>query len=360
LAFAQYLKMDSFTYLLILLVYLPFITCYDSRCCSEGEGCFTTQKPFHKFPLPDCAEKLGVILKVSTREHPVGSMITRTLIPNVWSPTRQTVFIIHGYLEHGEKEWMINMKDALLQKDDLNVIIVGWQDGSNKIYYPQAASNVRSLGAEIAALVNLMERFEPTVRPYCIGFSLGSHVCAHIGMRSRLARITGIDPAGPFFELEDKGVGLDTDCADFVDVIHTHGLGKLSLIGNLGTLKQMGHVDFYPNGGAWQPGCKIDLLYKRGIIGDITDIIDNWVPENISPICSHMRAPKYFTDTIMSENICSYHTTTRCSDSYKIPSSCFDDAANYQEMGYNSNLFQGRGIFYLKTAKKSPYCILWD
>lgn len=58
---------------------------------------------------------------------------------------------------------------------------------------------------------------------------------------------TGLDPAKPGFEfLPVKH--LNTDNAEFVDVIHTAG-------GSLGFISSLGHADFFPNGGFVQPGC---------------------------------------------------------------------------------------------------------
>ena len=66
-----------------------------------------------------------------------------------------------------------------------------------------------------------------------------------------------MDPAGPFFEgREDMRVGLNPNSADFVDVIHTNGVAGIVL--NLGTLRVLGHADFYPHGGRRQPGCVLD------------------------------------------------------------------------------------------------------
>lgn len=71
-----------------------------------------------------------------------------------------------------------------------------------------------------------------------------------------MAMHSGLDPAGPLFECKQWGVGLNPSCATFVDVMHTHGIANIIL--NLGTMKLLGDVDFFPNGGGLQPGCILD------------------------------------------------------------------------------------------------------
>lgn len=51
---------------------------------------------------------------------------------------------------------------------------------------------------------------------------------------------------------------LDTTDADFVDVIHTNS-GPFTE-GHLSMIEAVGHIDFYPNGGQFQPGCHDNLL----------------------------------------------------------------------------------------------------
>ena len=60
----------------------------------------------------------------------------------------------------------------------------------------------------------------------------------------------GLDPAGPSFTRNSAAARLDKDDAFLVDVIHTDG-GR----NGMGMMKPIGHMDFYPNGGAKQPGC---------------------------------------------------------------------------------------------------------
>ena len=73
--------------------------------------------------------------------------------------------------------------------------------------------------------------------------------------------IAGLDPAGPWFEHNDYSNGLNPSRARLVDVIHTNGEEFIAM--NLGTMKPLGHVDFYPNGGGRQPGCILDPLRKK-------------------------------------------------------------------------------------------------
>ncbi len=79
--------------------------------------------------------------------------------------------------------------------------------------------------------------------------------------------ILGMDPAGPWFENNHYSNGLGPDTADFVDAWHTHGTPDIVI--NLGTLKPLGNVDFYPNGGRDQPGCIIDTRNKPQQRGDL-------------------------------------------------------------------------------------------
>ena len=47
---------------------------------------------------------------------------------------RLTFMITHGYLEHGKKNWLIRLKEKLLQHGDYNVIILDWLPGSGPPY----------------------------------------------------------------------------------------------------------------------------------------------------------------------------------------------------------------------------------
>ena len=65
--------------------------------------------------------------------------------------------------------------------------------------------------------------------------------------------ISGLDPAGAMFDDFDIRVGLHPESADLVEVIHTDGGGFLGR--GFGTMRPLGHLDFYPNSGKAQPRC---------------------------------------------------------------------------------------------------------
>ncbi|KAJ7383379.1 hypothetical protein OS493_028460 [Desmophyllum pertusum] len=166
---------------------------------------------------------------------------------------KKTVFVCHGYVEIRPK-WMEHIKDGLLRNVDCNVILVDWYRGS---FFPyiQAAGNTRLVGAMIAELIKfLIFQTQSSVDLFhIVGFSLGAHVAGYAGSRLKLngltlARITGLDPAGPGFSAEDPALRLDPSDARFVDVIHTDANW-------LGLFQPSGHIDFYPNGGLDQAGC---------------------------------------------------------------------------------------------------------
>jgi len=58
-----------------------------------------------------------------------------------------------------------------------------------------------------------------------------------------------------------EAVCLEPRDAEFVHIIHADGSAFLKSLG-MGYRSSIGHVDFYPNGGAEQPGCEKTVLSR--------------------------------------------------------------------------------------------------
>ena len=96
--------------------------------------------------------------------------------------------------------WATRMKDALLSRDDCNVILVDWSKGA-KALYRQSAGNTRLVGAQVAELIRFListSSGSPDLakRFYIVGFSLGAQTAGYAGdyLKARgmtLGRITG-------------------------------------------------------------------------------------------------------------------------------------------------------------------------
>ena len=102
------------------------------------------------------------------------------------------------------------------------------------------------MGKALGILLDKINKKKPGMYRHCVGFSLGAQVCGFLGEHfklkgknhHRLERISGIDPAGPFFYEDNTLLGnfpipyipddfslarLDKSDAKFVDVYHSDG-----------------------------------------------------------------------------------------------------------------------------------------
>lgn len=204
----------------------------------------------------------------------------------------------------------------------------------------QATANTRLVGLEIAYLITKL-REEHGLRSedvHLIGHSLGAHTAGYAGERiAGLGRITGLDPAEPYFQNMGPSVRLDPSDATFVDVIHTDGRSFLLLeIPGYGMTQSCGHIDFYPNNGKEQPGCA--LTQEGGSLIPLT-LIKDGIEEasRVLLACNHVRAIKLFIDSINGK--CPY-VAHRCpSYQHFLDGRCFKcNTGNCALMGYHATL----------------------
>ncbi|XP_065290202.2 pancreatic triacylglycerol lipase-like [Dermacentor albipictus] len=341
--------------------------------CFKELGCFKMAGPFfHEIyrPInfyPEEREHIDTRFILYSRENSMrGELLKWSSTPaevassTTFKASRPTKVLIHGWVDtvfFGA--WLKKMTTAFLMVGDFNVIIVDWL-GGNALPYTQATANTRVVGAEIALLVNKLEKAFGAKREtfHILGHSLGSHVAGYAGERlPGLGRITGLDPSDPYFQHMPKEVRLDPTDARLVDVLHTDGASVFDIYKaeGLGMYQPAGHLDFYPNGGIKMPGCstnsRILITLTKGAIEAARSVV-----------CNHERAIDYFLDSI-TERECtslafaciSFETfrSGRCSD-------CGNNGRLCARMGMHADSWRpvdNTSVqMYLHTMAEAPFC----
>jgi hypothetical protein len=336
-------------------------------CYNDDFGCFTITSPFFDpltrplTVLPQSPKRISTKFILYTRNSPTdGVQISSGNCSEYLNIKAKTQLIIHGFLQNGLKQWVIDMKNSLLKIEDSNVISVDWSKG-NFFPYTQATANTRIVGVEVAKLISsyIIKGLITADNVHIIGHSLGAHIAGYAGERisPKIGRITGLDPAGLYFENTDPTVRLDPTDAKFVDVIHSDGTTVSSLIVGYGLLQNIGHVDFYPNGGHNQPNCPITTNNVISKMSNFFNIEMKQVEDLVA--CGHISAVYFFTDSILNSE-CQY-TAFTCKDINEFKTgnciSCSSKGCN--RMGFYASSLSDLGVQYLKTqpADSAPYCL---
>lgn len=340
--------------------------CYDGLGCIEftEEWYDLLSRPVNLFPLERevINTEFLLVTRDDRRHRKLTDLSRKSVRKQGLRVKKETKFIIHGFLDHGDVDWIKDMATALVTAEDVNVVIVDWRGGSLPLY-SQAAANTRLVGMEVARMVEGL-RLDPA-RVHIIGHSLGAHIGGYAGERlPGLGRISGLDPAEPLFQGMPTEVRLDAGDARFVDVIHTDSKGFYK--GGLGMEQAVGHVDFYPNGGKVQPGCSfLDFPYMPTISGDVDTIslpAADSVARNLFA-CGHNRVIDLYTDSILSSGACPM-VGHKC-DSYEEfqTGSCFScdsDGGGCSVLGYGATkhrAWTGHSVkMFLDTDSSPPYC----
>lgn len=198
-----------------------------------------------------------------------------------------TRIIVGGYFAKEDEEWIDKVVRQWLLLEPSNIIKVSWADANRGLYHT-AAYNSRIVGRQLTLFLHYLDQlFHLNLnRLHLVGHSLGAHIAGFVGAdnEGRIARITGLDPAGPIFVELNSSMRLDPTDARFVDVLHTNG-GTITK-GALGLSTPSGHVDYYCNGGSLQPGC-----YFSSVTKSIMDPVERVA-------CSHRRSYRYFIEII--------------------------------------------------------------
>lgn len=354
---------------IILVPVINVWTAHAATRCYDNLGCYESltlhalpQEPSHvrtEYRL-SCRGRIDdVVFKATDSDTVLKDKIEQSCLV-VDHPIRM---IIHGFRDSASASWVERMRDAFLAKDDCNVIAVDWHHGA-PFPYVQAVANSFLVARQVAHLVRHLELVHgvPPLTFYLIGHSIGGHIAGLVGeevVPSRLARITGLDPAEPYFDTFNDSLRLDSSDAIFVDVIHTDGESFAGYKG-YGSMRSQGHVDFYPNGGKHQPGCgstSFTSAIAQGISSD----------EGIG--CSHHRAIELYVQSIgtnpsnasanRSIGSCSLWGVPNCPswDVFEAGncSSCAE-SGGCAPLGFSANSMPAPGEFYLSTSAEYPFC----
>ncbi|KAK9869103.1 hypothetical protein WA026_002861 [Henosepilachna vigintioctopunctata] len=251
--------------------------------------------------------------------------------------TGDVFFLVHGWLVSLEyNPWYTGVTDSLLKRyPDSNIVQVGWDVGSTR-FYSFAAFSTDKVGQFIAEVMNKLvkEQGIPLSKIVCIGHSLGANVCSFVGrhikemLDAKISRIVALDPAGPLFGSVTDPQGVTANDAEVVHVVHTDE-GSLGFDGPCGT------IDFFPNGGAHQPGCKeISLLNPIKLVELF--------------YCSHYRSFYYLMEAVAQPGS---FKASKCSDEEELnKGNCSGIQVEMGDLKTTET-----GLFYLKTNSEYPF-----
>ncbi|XP_034439011.1 lipoprotein lipase [Hippoglossus hippoglossus] len=268
----------------------------------------------------------------------------------------KSFIVIHGWTVTGMFEsWVPKLVSALYEREPTaNVIVVDWLTRANQ-HYPTSAAYTKLVGRDVAKFVTWIQKELqlPWERIHLVGYSLGAHVAGVAGdlTNHKISRITGLDPAGPTFENADAQSTLSRDDAQFVDVLHTNTRGSPDR--SIGIQRDVGHIDIYPNGGTFQPGCDIQNTLMGIARGGIKGL------QNMDQLikCSHERSVHLFIDSLLStqQQTMAYRCNSKEAFNQGLCLNCRKNRCN--KLGYNINKVRTTRStkMYLKTRGIMPY-----
>ncbi|XP_064187696.1 lipoprotein lipase [Anguilla rostrata] len=265
----------------------------------------------------------------------------------------QTFVVIHGWTVTGMYEsWVPKLVAALYDREpSANVIVVDWLERASQ-HYPTSAAYTKLVGHDVGKFVNWLERevHYPWEKLHLLGYSLGAHVAGIAGLLTnhKINRITGLDPAGPGFEYADEQSTLSPDDAIFVDVLHTNTRGSPDR--SIGIQRPVGHVDIYPNGGTFQPGCNLQntmMLIATSGLQNMDQIVK----------CSHERSIHLFIDSLVNkqQESMAYRCSSKEAFNKGLCLSCRKNRCN--KVGYGIHKVRSRrnAKMYMKTREIMPF-----
>ncbi|XP_065218033.1 probable phospholipase A1 magnifin isoform X2 [Planococcus citri] len=262
------------------------------------------------------------------------------------SNERPLVFIIHGFQSDTSEQWMKDLAQAYLQSKDGMVFAVDWGSNAKTVNYWSSANQVPIVANQLIGFINmLMTQFGvETKKIHIIGHSLGAHIAGNVGRGlPSVYRITGLDPAGPKFQVGSLTTLRKTD-AYYVDVLHTCRV--------LGHRELLGTVDFFINENTdEQPACAIKGTAVRVIAGFLIDsALGIW-----EMTCSHSIVTDYFIESLKNQ-ACRFVASKTIERAKKVTSDTLDPNLDTTVLGLDTFKYKATGKLHVITGAFSPYC----
>ncbi|XP_055844343.1 phospholipase A1-like [Episyrphus balteatus] len=332
-----------------LVFALPFKESVESPEIDDNNGWFVPQvdgslkwmtqdeaaKAEHTLSMGRWFGKLKVKFYLYTQKNPddpqeifIGN--ETSLSESNFNSNDETRFIIHGWQNDFTSDVNVEVRSALLDVMDCNVISVDWSQKAISINYMKSKHNVPKVGEKVAEMIDFLanEGQMSLDKLRLIGHSLGAHVAGFAGKHvtsGQIHTIIGLDPAWPLYTFNGCAKRLCDSDAQYVESIHTNG-------GLLGFLKPIGNADFYVNGGKSQPGCGLD----------------------VGGICAHSRSFLYYAESIRDNHF----TSQKCTHwKYAVKRSCKEGGSSkfMAKLGSYLNFKFVEGSYFTPVNKESPY-----
>ncbi|XP_052738022.1 pancreatic lipase-related protein 2-like [Bicyclus anynana] len=245
---------------------------------------------------------------------------------------RKTLVFVSGYLDASFSPICRAVASPYLERGT-NVIIVEIYPILHRTY-PVAARLTKPLGHILGEFLVELTRMGLTPHKLeLLGGSLGAHIASYAAIRYhelthlKPARLTGLDPAGPCFRRLPRSERINPEVAHQVDAVHTN-------IDGFGLPDPVGHVDFYINGGEFQPAMELNYLLP------------------CLQLCSHVRAAIYW---IIANYEPDKFLAVHCSSLDNVRrGNCYQEPIYANVLGPKTN-FSMAGLYYLPTTESYPF-----
>lgn len=254
--------------------------------------------------------------------------------------SRPTVMYVHGYIENMSVESIHVIVDAYLKRGDHNILILDWSDLADGNYMFDCVPNMKQFAPILSdALIEMFENGLDVAKFHLVGHSMGGQLSGTVGRtiyqktnkKTKLKRITALDPAFPLFYYPAVNKPLNKNDAELVDVIHTDAW-------LYGAPVSTGTVDFWPNSGkTTQPGCP-----KR-----------NYKFLSDNDLCSHRRSWRFWAESIERINEKTFNAI-KCKSWANFKAGTVEEHAVPAYMGIDCSPLL-TGDYYLQTTGTYPY-----